>query len=128
MDLLLDTCTFLWLAAKSPKLSNKAHSLFADPANRVFLSAASVWEIAVKYACGKLLLSEHPTRLVPSARKTYGIEALPIEESAAAQVSLLPKLHTDPFDRMLISQGIVHGLVILTPDEAIARYPVRTMW
>ena len=65
---------------------------------------------------------------MPSRRERYGIEFLPIDEESALYIPRLPKLHADPFDRMLICQSIVHGMAILTPDEAITQYAVRTLW
>ncbi len=128
MKLLLDTCTFLWLALDSPELSANARTLFADPANEVFLSAASAWEIAVKHRLGKLPLPEPPARLVPRARERLAVVSLPIDEEASLHEFRLPALHRDPFDRVLVCQAIVHGLVLLTPDPAIQQYPARTMW
>jgi len=93
-----------------------------------YVSAASAWEIAIKFAKGQLRLAEPPDRLVPSARTHFGFGALPIDEDSALHVAKLPRLHGDPFDRMLVSQAIVHGLTIVTPDPRIAEYPARTIW
>ena len=128
MKILLDTCTFLWVIVDAPELSNPARELFVDPANEVYLSAVSTWEIAIKHALGRLPLPEPPERFIPAQRKQHGIDALPLEEEATLYLGRLPDHHTDPFDRMLICQAIVHGLVILTPDELVVRYPVRTIW
>jgi PIN domain nuclease of toxin-antitoxin system len=128
LKVLLDTCSFLWLAGKQAAVSRKAHEIFADPDNEIFLSVASCWEISIKYATGRLELPFPPARFIPEARQREGIETLSLEEEAALYVSRLPKLHADPFDRMLICQSIVHSMPILTPDELIARYPVRTLW
>lgn len=128
MRLLLDTSTFLWIAWDDPKLSARAREVFRDPANDVFLSAVSAWEIAVKHGLGKLPLPEPPERLVPALREAHGILPLPLDETAVLGVSRLPDLHRDPFDRMLVCQAIAHGLVILTDDEAIRRYPARCVW
>lgn len=128
MRLLLDTCTFLWIAAGSDELSDPARAAYADPGNEVFLSAVSAWEIAMKNALGRLPLPEAPVRYVPAVRSRHGISPLALDEAAALQLPKLPRLHRDPFDRMLICQAIAHGLDILTPDPAIAQYPVRTLW
>ncbi len=128
MRLLLDTCTFLWLALDSSDLSAPARELFADPSNDVFLSAASVWEIAVKHRLGKLPLPEPPGRLVPRTRERLGVAPLPVDEESALHEHRLPALHRDPFDRMLVCQAIVHGLVLLTPDPQVQQYPARTVW
>lgn len=92
------------------------------------VSAASAWEIAIKYAKGSLRLSLPPDRLVPATRVRYGLAALPVDEESALHVAKLPPLHADPFDRMLVSQAIVHGLTIVTPDPLVTQYPARTMW
>ena len=128
MRILLDTCTFIWLATESDRVSSTAKKLFEDPDNDVFLSIASCWEVGVKHAAGRLKLPEPSWKLVPAFRLRYGIDALPLEEEAALYVARLPKLHADPFDRMLICQSVVHGMPILTPDELIAQYAVRTLW
>ena len=128
MKLLLDTSTFLWIANDSPELSAHARELFVDPGNEVYLSSVSTWEMAVKYALGRLPMPEPPAPFVRLQREQHGIEPLPLEEEAALHLTRLPPLHKDPFDRMLICQAIVHGLVILTQDQLIYQYPVRTAW
>ena len=127
MKLLLDTCTFLWLAG-GQRLSDGAAAAIRTPANEVFVSAVSAWEIASKYRAGRLPLPEPPDRLIPVERELRGVAALPFDEESALQVLRLPQLHRDPFDRMLISQAIALGLAIVTPDPLIAQYPVRVIW
>jgi PIN domain nuclease of toxin-antitoxin system len=126
--LLLDTCTFLWYTTGSPRLSTTAKELVLDSDNELFLSAASIWEIALKYGKGKLDLTEPPATFVPFYRKLGGIAVLDLREEAALYSASLPLHHTDPFDRMLICQSIVHGLAILSPDPLIAQYRVRMLW
>jgi len=126
--ILLDTATFLWAVNDAPEFSEGAREIFADPENDIYLSAVSAWEIAVKSALGKLPLPEPPGRFVPTQRKQHGIDPLQLDEEAALHLSRLPLLHKDPFDRMLVCQAIVNHLVILTPDELIHQYPVRTIW
>ena len=128
MRILLDTCTFLWLITDAPELSATARERFADPNNEVFLSAASAWEIGLKWRRGGLDLAQPPTTLVPAQREARGIGELAIDEESALHVTRLPALHRDPFDRVLVSQAIVHGLVLLTPDPLITQYPARTLW
>lgn len=128
MKILLDTAPFLWLAADPGRLSEAATSLIGDPDNEIFLSSVSGWEVAIKTALGKLVLSDRPERLVPKIRETYAIEPLPLSEESAFQLDRLPDLHRDPFDRMLLCQAIVHALAIVTPDTVMHRYPVRTIW
>ncbi len=128
MKLLLDTCTFLWIATDDPALSARTRALFADPANAVFLSVVSAWEMAVKYSINRLPLPEMPSRWVPRVRHRHGIEVLPLAEDAVLALDRLPALHRDPFDRMLVCQAVIGGMTIVTPDPEIARYPVATVW
>lgn len=128
MRLLLDTCTFLWLAADDPLLSVRARDLFQAPENEVYLSVVSSWEIAVKHAMGRLPLPEAPGVFVTLQRDALGVQSLPLDEESVFHAARLPDLHRDPFDRMLVSQAIVHGLTILTHDPLIKSYPARTLW
>ena len=128
MKLLIDTCTFLWIVGGGRELPARVRELYSSPDNETYLSAVSAWEVAVKHAGGRLPLPEAPERLVPAERDRRGIMSLPFDEESALHVSRLPVLHRDPFDRMLVSQAIVHGLVILTPDRLVAQYPARTIW
>lgn len=128
MRLLLDTCTFLWVAGDSSELSVRAREEFAKAENEIYLSAASAWEIAVKHRLGRLPLPVGPADFVPTQRKAHGIEPLPIDEEAALYVAQLPDLHRDPFDRLLVAQATLQGLVLMTPDPAIREYAVRTLW
>ena len=99
-----------------------------DPDHQVFLSAVSAWEMAVKYADRRLTLPERPERYVPAMRAARGIATLAIDEESALHASRLPSLHRDPFDRLLVSQAIIHGMTILTPDPMISQYPARVFW
>ncbi len=128
MRLLLDTCTFLWIVGGAPELSARARQAFADPANEVYLSAASAWEIAVKHRLGRLPLPETPDRFVPRVRDAHSIDRLDIDEQAALHVAKLPDFHRDPFDRILVAQALLGGLILVTPDEALRQSPAPTLW
>ena len=128
MKLLLDTCTFLWLSQESSKASRAAQSAFLDLSNERYLSAASVWEICLKHSAGKLALKAQPEELLTVFLEFHQTQLLPIDHEAAFHTLRLPKLHTDPFDRLLVAQAILHGLTILTPDPLIRQYPARTLW
>jgi PIN domain nuclease of toxin-antitoxin system len=126
--LLLDTCAFLWFQADSPELSPVVRAQILDPANEVYLSAVSVWEIAREYAQGRISLPSHPSTLIPAIRQDSGIESLSFTESDALAAEKLQLFHKDPFDRMLIAQALMGGLVIVTSDRAFEPYPVRVIW
>ncbi|MCX8085352.1 MAG: type II toxin-antitoxin system VapC family toxin [Rhodocyclaceae bacterium] len=128
MKLLLDTCAFLWIIRGKPQASAVACALFRSPANEVFLSSVSAWEIAIKYRLGKLTLGDTPSRYIPLEREKHKIKSLPLSEADTMVLERLPPLHHDPFDRMLICQAISHQMTILTPDPLIAQYPVMTSW
>ena len=128
MKLLLDTCTFLWLAADDPQLTPIARTSCRSPENDVYLSALSAWEIAIKYRLGRLPLPEPPDRYVVSRHRWLRLEPLAFDEACAAHEAFLPLHHSDPFDRGLVSQAILNSLTIVTPDAAISRYPVPVLW
>ena len=128
MTLLLDTCTFLWLVAEDPRLPLRTRMDCRDPANAVHLSALSALEIAIKYRLGRLPLPESPESFVASRRQRLQIEPLPFDERDAAHDVLLPQHHRDPFDRGLVSQAILRGLTIVTPDPLIRCYPAPVSW
>ena len=128
MKLLLDACTFLWTLKGEPALPDRVARLIRDPDNEVFLSVASAWEIARKYAIRKLVLPQSPERYIPFEREKRGIASLAIDEESALHASRLPFLHRDPFDRLIVSQAIVHGMTIATPDPLVTQYPARTIW
>jgi PIN domain nuclease of toxin-antitoxin system len=128
MSLLLDTCTFLWLAAGDPRLSAVAARAIADPANRCHLSVVSAWEVTVKYAAGKLPLAQPPDILIPAQRTLHRLDTLEMLEADALAVLGLPPHHHDPFDRMLICQALGRQFTILTPDRHILQYAVPTLW
>lgn len=128
MNLLLDTCTFLWAAADAPQLSPIARRQISDTQNSLYLSAVSGWEIAIKYAGGQLRIPELPENYIRSRRTVGGIHSLPLDERSAVYAASLPLHHKDPFDRMLICQAIVHELTILSPDPMLAKYQVSTLW
>jgi PIN domain nuclease of toxin-antitoxin system len=124
--LLLDTHVFLWLHAQPERLGGRL-ALLEDARNDLLVSAASTWEITIKYAGGRLALPEPPERYVPVRLRAIGAEPLAIEHAHALAVSQLPSLHRDPFDRMLIAQARSLDATLVTADQRIASYPVRTL-
>lgn len=128
MKLLLDTHAFLWAISESGRLSRKARDGFLDRRNSLFLSVASVWEMAIKASLGKLTLSEPLETIVDREMTANAIAWQPIELSHCARVAVLPFHHRDPFDRLLVAQGLVGGLTIVSADAAFDAYGVRRLW
>jgi PIN domain nuclease of toxin-antitoxin system len=127
LSLLLDTCTYIWLTNKPSQLSTKAANLL-EASSEVYLSAISAYEVASKYAAGRLQLPSRPDRFIPQSRDDFGLLPLPLDEEAAVMLGKLPRLHQDPFDRMIICQALYHDLTIVTPDALIEQYPIKTVW
>jgi PIN domain nuclease of toxin-antitoxin system len=128
MKLLLDTVTFLDAVLDPKSLPPRVRDLLLHPESERYFSIVSSWEIAIKYSVGKLALPDTPERFVPEHREALAVDALALDEESVLHIVRLPHFHRDPFDRMLICQAIVHGMVLLTPDSRMARYPVRTIW
>ncbi len=122
MKILLDTQCWLWWIAAPEKLSQGARRRIADKRNTVYLSAASSWEIAIKYSIGKLPLPEPPLQFIPTRLARDAITALPIEIMHTLYVANLPRHHKDPFDRILISQSIKEDIPIMTVDKQFELY------
>jgi PIN domain nuclease of toxin-antitoxin system len=127
MRILLDTCEFLWLVAGDAKLPQQTAAAVRDPQNEVFLSAISFREISLKHSLGKLPMPQPPAQFVPVQREKHSIAPLALDEAAVAQLSGLPALHRDPFDRMLICQAIAHGLTLASSDPLMRRYSVALL-
>ncbi|MCS6786755.1 MAG: type II toxin-antitoxin system VapC family toxin [Thiobacillaceae bacterium] len=128
MRYLIDTCVFLWVVEDSPRLSKTLRTVLQNPDHEIYLSAVSIWEITLKHQLGKLPLSRPVQEFVAHFRQVHGIASLPLSEEEVFQLGRLPMLHRDPFDRLLVGQAIAQGLVIITPDQDIHRYPVRVLW
>jgi PIN domain nuclease of toxin-antitoxin system len=121
--LLLDTHVFLWLQDDPERLGEHLPGL-EDTRNDLLVSAATSWEIAIKYAKGRLGLPEPPERYVPRRLRDIGANRLPIDHEDALDVSHLPPVHGDPFDRMLVVQARAHGAHIVTADRVFEKYLV----
>ncbi len=127
MKLLLDTQTFLWWLASPGRLNEAAGALLESEENESFLYAASSWEIAIKYAIGKLPLPRAPEMYVASGLEQGGFLPLPVQHAHALRVAHLPPHHKDPFDRLLIAQAQVEGLTIVTADPMFEAYDVEVV-
>ena len=116
VNLLLDTCTLIWLALPNGKLSATVTGRINDPANNLFLSDVSIWEICLKHTIGKLPLPETPRQWLPPQLEFFQIQALPLNRGAIFRSGELPPVHRDPFDRLLAAQAIEADMTILSPD------------
>jgi len=128
MKLLLDTHTFLWLVEGSPNLSAAAQTALADPTNEMFLSVASVWELAIKTGNKKLTLRDPLDVFVAKWMPIYQLAFLPIQSAHALATVGLPGHHKDPFDRILIAQALVEGMTLVSGDSKFAPYGVPILW
>ncbi|MDR2245019.1 MAG: type II toxin-antitoxin system VapC family toxin [Burkholderiales bacterium] len=122
MKLLLDTHLLLWAAGSPNRLPADARVLIEDTENELFFSAASLWEIAIKSRLGRDDFKAD-ARLLYRGLSDNGYNELPISGKHATAIDLLPPIHKDPFDRMLVAQAAVEGFTLLTADETVARYP-----
>jgi PIN domain nuclease of toxin-antitoxin system len=128
MKLLLDTHTFLWWITDDPQISAKALELIGDSQNNLYWSAASSWEVAIKYALGRLPLPDTPAIFLPTELGKNRIETLAIVDTHAFQAGQLPRHHRDLFDRMLVAQADVETLGIISNDPKIRLYDVDVYW
>jgi PIN domain nuclease of toxin-antitoxin system len=126
VNLLLDTHVFLWLQTEPERLGESLR-IVEDERTALLLSAASSWEIAIKYQLGKLPLPEVPDRYVPERMRVIGARAVPVEHPHALAVAALPPLHRDPFDRLLVAQALLLDLTIATADPSVAQYAIPTV-
>jgi PIN domain nuclease of toxin-antitoxin system len=126
--LLLDTQCWLWLQVTPERLSGPTIDLFSDPDSELYLSAASAWEVAIKYALGKLPLPLPPDEYVRTRMELSGTLPLSIEHRHALHVAGLPLHHRDPFDRLLVAQAQLEELKLVTSDRQLAAYDVEVLW
>jgi len=128
MNLLLDTCTFIWLAGSPGKLSAPAQQAIEDEFNTLFLSDVSIWEITMKYALGKLPLPDPPRAWVPAQAAFFQLRRLSLETEPLYLSSELPMVHRDPFDRLLAAQAQSASMSVLTPDSPFRDLGTQVIW
>ena len=128
MKYLLDTVTWLWSVGPLEKIGRTGLEILSDGKAEVYLSAASSWEIAIKAQLGKFDLPEPPASYIPNRLAQQGIRSLSITQVHAVKVYDLPRVHADPFDRLIIAQAIVEDMTVLTADRAFGKYPVEIIW
>lgn len=127
MRILLDTQCWLWMLMAPERFSEDSRSLVEASENDLYLSAASAWEIAIKFGLGKLTLPGRPAGLIPELMSRTAVVALPIQHSHALRVADLPAHHRDPFDRLLVAQAQLEDLPLLTADPQFEPYDVKIL-
>lgn len=127
MKLLLDTHTFLWFIEDNPKLSAAAKKLLESDVD-LTISAASLWEIAIKVSIGKLTLTQPFQQFIPDQLTRNSVKLLAISIAHLAVVSTLPFHHRDPFDRLMVAQAITEQLPIVSVDDKFDLYGVNRLW
>lgn len=128
MPALLDTHAFLWLTGDQTRLSDAASEYLRDAQNRLFLSVASAWEIAIKHGKGRLELDIPLSELLADVPSRLSIDLLPITPAHLVQVAALPEHHRDPFDRLLVAQCPVEKLPLVSADGVLDAYGIRRIW
>jgi PIN domain nuclease of toxin-antitoxin system len=127
MRLLLDTHTFIWWDSDPARLSAGALAALRDPANIVWLSVVSVWEILIEAQLGKLSV-RLPLAEIVAQQQANGLQVLPVTLSHSLALEGLPPIHKDPFDRLLIAQAVAEGAELVSADHVFVHYPVRLLW
>lgn len=127
MKVLLDTHAWLWMIDAPERLTASSRDLLASAEHEVFLSAASVWELAIKHSSGRFVLPGPPAVVVPALVARSRVTPLPVSQTHALRVANLPVHHRDPFDRLLIAQAQVEHMPLLTTDRAFAAYDVEVI-
>ena len=122
MKILLDTHIFLWYITANKKLSNKHLKYITDIKNEIFLSAASVWECCIKQQLGKLEFPYEASEYLSEKRILHNINSITIDEESIKHLIKLPKIHKDPFDRIIICQTMEHKMKLITIDKNIKKY------
>jgi PIN domain nuclease of toxin-antitoxin system len=129
MNCLLDTCALLWLADDPRRLSPAVRQLLAASTSSVHVSAVSALELGIKVARRKLRLPLPVSQWFPDLCHRNELHVVAIDAAIAAASTELPRIHADPFDRLLVATAIHYKLALATPDALIARYPnLKTIW
>ena len=128
MKLLSDTHSFIWSFSNTKKLSATAAQAFKNPANQIFLSVASVWEMQIKIALGKMVFNDTLENILSEQQTINGVQILPVNLAHALYLENLPPHHKDPFDRLLILQAIVENTTLVSADADFDKYHVSLLW
>jgi PIN domain nuclease of toxin-antitoxin system len=125
---LIDTSVFLWGLAAEHKLNQRAKDILTSPKTELYFSAASSWEIAIKFALGSLPLPKAPSEYIPHALRSWAISAVDITHEHALRAGELPPHHRDPFGRLLIAQALSEQMILLTADRVFQKYTVEAVF
>lgn len=128
MRLLLDTHTFLWFVLGDTQLSQTARALIVDPAHEKWMSPICYWEVAIKVSVKKYALAVPHEVFFEAALRMNGFGVLHIEPKHTAVLASLPFHHKDPFDRLLVAQALVEGMLLVSADPALDAYGVQRLW
>lgn len=128
MRLLLDSHAFLWSAVDDARLPQAVRDLIEDAGTRVSVSVVTTWELTLKVLAGRLRLPKPPAEHFEEHIELFRLDVLPIHQRHVAAIPELPTIHADPFDRMLVAQALVDDLDLVTGDEVVRSYPIRTVW
>ena len=127
MNCLLDTCVFLWLALAPERLSKRATEAINQAPKR-FFSSAGLMEIAIKHSAGKLPLPENPRAWAASRLAFFQIDLLPLDAEVIFLGGELPRVHSDPFDRLIAAESIYHRVSVVTPDKPFLALGAQRVW
>jgi PIN domain nuclease of toxin-antitoxin system len=125
---LLDTCTFLWLAQQPSLISAQAAAAIDDPANDLGVSEVSLLEVVLKHAAGKLPLPDAPRVWIPEKLEFHQLQLLSLTPDAIYRCGELPKVHADPFDRLLAAHAIETGMAVISPDRFLSMLGASRIW
>ncbi len=128
MKCIIDTHTLLWIVTDDKKLSPKAREIYLNSENEIYLSLASVWEMAIKSSLGKLTLEKSLEEFIEVHVVNNDIKILKIELAHVLRIENLPFHHRDPFDRLIISQSIEDNLPVLSADRTFDSYKIKRIW
>ena len=128
MRLLLDTCTFIWLTSQPRRIPKSVRAELQNDSNSLYLSDVNILEICFKWSSGRLPLPTPPRRWCEDQADIWGLEWIGLKRSLVYRAAELPTIHVDPFDRLLVSTALEEDCTLVTPDPAIAKYPVAVLW
>jgi PIN domain nuclease of toxin-antitoxin system len=128
VNYLLDTCTFLWISQEPSRLSKAAVEVVNNPANDLFVSDISIWEITLKHSAGKLELPDNPRVWIPRKFDYHRYLPLALHPDAIFRSGELPRVHADPFDRLIAAQAMEAGMTLLSPDLPLSLLGAARIW